>query len=101
MKKFKDLEFNIHPWTRTGVHARIDTDKNITISVAAGHGLHSIPGGVDKDEEEFKIDPTEADFSCFEVGIKDKNLPIEKQEWEIFGWQGREQIDEIIKKYSK
>lgn len=101
MKKFKDLEFNIHPWTRTGVHATIDTDKNITISIAAGHGLYSTPGGVNKDEEEFKLFPTEADFSSFEVGIKDRSLPIQEQEWEIFGWQSREEIDKIIKKHSK
>ena len=101
MIKFKDLEFNIHPWTRRGVHATVDTSKGISISVAAGHGLHSTPGGIHKDEEEFKLDPTEADFSSFEVGIKDRSLPIQEQEWEIFGWQSREEIDKILEKHSK
>ena len=52
--RFKDLKFRIHPWTKRGVHATIDTDKNISISVAAGHGFYSFPGGLDRDEKEFK-----------------------------------------------
>ena len=99
--KFKDLKFNIHPWTRRGIHATTTTDKNISISIAAGHGFYSYPGGVHKDEEEFKLDPKPSDFTSFEVGIKDRNLPIEEQEWEVFNWLGEKEINQLLKKHSK
>ena len=99
--RFKDLKFRIHPWTRRGIHATVDTDKNISISVVAGYGFYSFPGGVDRDEKEFKLNPKPSDFTSFEVAIKDRNLPIEEQEWKVFSWCGEKEINELLKKYSK
>ena len=99
--KFQDLEFNTHTWENRGVHATITTDKGYSISVAAGYGFYSTPGGIVKEKEAFKVNPKASDFVSFEVAVKDKNLPIEEQEWKILGWQREEDITQILKDYSK
>jgi hypothetical protein len=99
--RFKDLKFRIHPWTKRGIHATVETSNNISISIVAGHGFYSSPGGLHKDEEEFKLNPEVSDFTSFEVGIKDRNLPVEEQEWQVLNWQGEKEINQILKKYSK
>ena len=36
------------------------------------------------------------DVSSFEVGWIDENLPEDKQQWEVVGWQSREDINKLI-----
>ena len=99
--KFQDLEFSTHTWENRGVHATVTTDKGYSISIVAGYGFYSTPGGTSKERETFKVNPKASDFISFEVAVKDKNLPIEEQEWKILGWQGKEDITQILRDYSK
>ena len=45
--------------------------------------------------------PDSNDFSSFEVAVIDKNKPDEFQEWQVKGWQTRENINQIIRETIK
>ena len=40
------------------------------------------------------------DASSFEVAIIDENLPDDQQQWDVNGWQTREDINKLIKENS-
>jgi len=39
------------------------------------------------------------DASSFEVAIIDENLPDGEQEWDVKGWQSREDINALLSNY--
>ena len=91
MKTFKDLKFEVHPVTKKGIRASLELKPNVFISVVAGEGFYSggkngVRGPVTKLEE----------ATSFEVGIIDENLPEDQQEWNVVGWQSREDINKLI-----
>ena len=91
MKTFDDLEFKVHPVTSNGIHASLELKPNVFISVVAGEGFYS--GG--KNGVRGPITKVE-DATSFEVAIIDENLPKDQQEWEVLGWQGRDDINKLI-----
>ena len=91
MKTFDDLKFEVHPVTKKGIRATLELKPGVFISVIAGEGFYSggkngVRGPVTKVE----------DASSFEVAIIDENLPEDEQEWEVFGWQGRDDINKLM-----
>ena len=91
MKTFDDLKFELHPVTKNGIRATLELKPNVFISVVAGEGFYSggkngVRGPVTKVE----------DASSFEVAIIDENLPEDDQEWEVFGWQGKDDINKLM-----
>ena len=91
MKTFEDLKFQTHPVTKKGIQASLELKPNVFISVIAGSGFYSsskngVRGPVTKVE----------DALSFEVAIIDENLPEDQQEWEIFGWQSKEDITKLM-----
>ena len=69
---------------------------NVFMSVIAGPGFYSTPGGIGSDDSKFKNKPSVKDFSSFEVGIIDENLPEDEQQFEVTGWMGRDEINTLI-----
>jgi len=91
MKTFDDLKFEMHPVTKMGIRASLELKPGVFISVVAGEGFYSggkngVRGPVTKVK----------DATSFEVAILDENLPEEEQEWEVFGWQGRDDINKLM-----
>ena len=96
MKTFEDLKFQTHPVTKKGIQASLELKPNVFISVVAGEGFYSngktgVRGPITKVE----------DVSSFEVAIIDENLPEEEQQWDVIGWQSREDINQLIIDYSE
>ena len=90
-KTFKDLIFKSHPSTRIGIQAVLSLNENIDLSVVAGEGFYSST----KKEAKGIKHPDSNNFISFEVGIITDNKGID-----VIGWQTREDINIIIKKYS-
>jgi GH25 family lysozyme M1 (1,4-beta-N-acetylmuramidase) len=90
-KTFKDLIFKSHPSTRMGIQAVLSLNENIDLSVVAGEGFYSST----KKEAKGIKHPDSNNFISFEVGIITDNKGID-----VIGWQTREDINNIIKKYS-
>ena len=90
-KTFKDLIFKSHPSTRIGIQAVLSLNENIDLSVVAGEGFYST---IRKEAKGMEY-PDSNSFSSFEVGIITNNESID-----VIGWQSREDINNIIKKYS-
>ena len=89
---FKDLKFKKHPSTKKGILASLEIEPDIFMSVIAGEGFYSTSKkGVKAPVTDVK------DVLSFEVGIINENLPDGEQQWDIFGWQTREDINNIIK----
>ena len=90
-KTFNDLKFKTHPVTKKGIHASLELKPNVFISVVAGEGFYSggkngVRGPVTKLEE----------ATTFEVAIIDENLPDNQQEWDVVGWQTRNDINKLM-----
>tara|TARA_Y200000002_G_C22566443_1_gene614730 strand:+ start:23 stop:313 length:291 start_codon:yes stop_codon:yes gene_type:complete len=90
-KTFNDLKFKTHPVTKKGIHASLELKPNVFISVVAGEGFYSggkngVRGPVTKLEE----------ATTFEVAIIDENLPDDQQEWDVVGWQTRDDINKLM-----
>ena len=90
-KTFKDLIFKSHPSTRIGIQAVLSLNKNIDLSVVAGEGFYSST----KKEAKGIKHPDSNNFISFEVGIITNNESLD-----VIGWKSREDINNIIKKYS-
>lgn len=91
MKTFNDLKFEIHPVTKKGIRASLELKPNVFISVVAGEGFYSTS------RKGVRAECTKVeDASSFEVGIIDENLPEDQQEWEVSGWQSRDDIDKLM-----
>ena len=93
MKTFNDLKFKKHP-LGNGIQAKIEITPNIFISVIAGEGFYS----TSKDGSKKPVTKVE-DVISFEVGIIDENLSVDEQEWEVVGWQSRNDIDALLSNY--
>jgi hypothetical protein len=92
--EFKDLEFKKHSIVE-GIQATLEIKPKVFISVVAGNGMYST-GKTGHRAAVSKV----KDVSTFEVGIIDENLPEEDQQWEVMGWQTREDINKIIQEYA-
>ena len=91
MKTFDDLKFEVHPVTKKGIRASLELKPNVFISVVAGDGFYSTSRKGAR-AECTKVE----DASSFEVGIIDENSPEDQQEWEVFGWQSRDDINKLM-----
>ena len=91
MKTFDDLKFTKHKVTEKAIMASLELKPNVFISVVAGEGFYSggkngVRGPVTKLEE----------ATTFEVAIIDENLPDNQQEWDVVGWQTRNDINKLM-----
>jgi len=86
MKTFNDLEFNNHP-TGNGIQAVLNIKPDTIVSVIAGEGFYSNS----KKGNRKTVSKVEDVFS-FEVGIKRNN----DENWEVVGWQSREDINALL-----
>ena len=92
---FKDLKFKPHKVIpKKGIQATLEIKPQVFISVIAGEGFYSSG----KTGNRAAV-TNPKDVSSFEVGIVDENLPEDEQQWEVIGWQSREDIDKLIKSY--
>ena len=91
--EFKDLKFKKHSVVE-GIQATLEIKPKVFISVVAGDGMYS--NGKTGNRAAVK---KPEDVSSFEVGIIDENLPKEDQQWEVMGWQSREDINKLILEY--
>ena len=66
----------------------LDKEKEIVLSVLAGPNLYC------SGREEKMLNPTEKDFSSFEIAIIDESK--EESEFDVRGWQSREDINKLI-----
>ncbi len=90
---FKDLKFKPHKVIpKKGIQATLEIKPQVFISVIAGEGFYSSG----KTGNRAAV-TNPKDVSSFEVGIVDENLPEDEQQWEVMGWQSREDIDNILK----
>ena len=71
----------------------LDKEKEIVLSVVAGPNLYC------SGREEKMLNPTEKDFLSFEIAIIDESK--EESDFDVRGWQSREDINNIIKGYEK
>ena len=91
---FKDLKFKPHKVIpKKGVQAKLEIKPNVFLSVIAGEGFYSTAKGTGVRGTV----TSEKDVSSFEVGWIDENLPEDKQQWEVVGWQSRNDINKLIK----
>ena len=87
---FKDLKFKKHSVVK-GIQAILEIKPKVFISVVAGDGMYS-NGKTGHRAAVSKV----KDVSSFEVAIINENLPEEEQQWEVMGWQSREDINKLI-----
>jgi hypothetical protein len=92
---FKDLKFKKHSVVE-GIQATLEVKPKVFMSVVAGEGIYS-NGKTGNRAAVSKVE----DVSSFEVAIINENLPEEEQQWEVFGWMSREDINGVIKEYSE
>ena len=95
MKTFKDLVFKKHRVTKKAIMASLELKPNVFISVVAGEGMYSTSRKGAR-AECTKVE----DAASFEVAIIDENLPDDEQQWDVNGWQSRDDINKIIKENS-
>lgn len=91
MKTFKDLVFKKHKVTKKAIMASLELKPNVFISVVAGEGMYSISKKGNR-AECTKVE----DAASFEVAIIDENLPGDEQQWDVKGWQSRDDINKLI-----
>ena len=95
-KTFRNLKFRPKKYDKKCISATLELKPKVFLSVVAGPGLYSLPGGINKNRDEFDDYPDSNEFSSFEVAIIDENLDDEFQEWQVKGWQTREDINKLI-----
>ena len=95
---FRNLLFQPKKYDKKCIGATLELKPKVFISVVAGPGLYSLPGGsIDAAKRDKMPDyPDSNYFSSFEVAIIDENEPDEYQEWQINGWQSRDDINKKI-----
>ena len=89
MKTFDDLKFTKHRVTKKAIMASLELKPNVFISVVEGMYSTSRKG---VRAECTKVE----DAATFEVAIIDENLPDDEQQWDVNGWQSRDDINKII-----
>tara|TARA_R100000742_G_C4275022_1_gene95257 strand:+ start:939 stop:1229 length:291 start_codon:yes stop_codon:yes gene_type:complete len=92
MADFKNLYFREHSNTKKGIVANLTMNNGKILSVVAGPGFYSNPGGIS--ECEWKDNPHPSQFASFEVAIIDESE--ENGQMDVIGWQSREDINKII-----
>jgi hypothetical protein len=91
--EFKDLKFIPHKVIpKLGIQATLEVKPQVFVSVIAGDGFYSTAKGTGV--RGAVTDPK--DVASFEVGIIDENLPEDQQEWDVQGWQSREDINKLL-----
>ena len=70
MPEFKNLYFKQHSATKKGIVANLTMGNGKILSVVAGPGFYSTPGGISEINwlDKFKDNPHPSQFSSFEVG---------------------------------
>ena len=101
--QFRNLLFKPKKYDKKCIGATLELEPKVFLSVVAGPGLYSLPGGSvgAAKREEFPDYPDSNYFSSFEVAIIDENEPDEFQEWQVKGWQTRQDINQLINEYGK
>ena len=91
--EFKDLKFEPHKVIpKKGIQATLEVKPQVFVSVIAGDGFYSTAKGTGV--RGAVTDPK--NVSSFEVGIINENLPEDQQEWDVQGWQSREDINKLL-----
>tara|TARA_B110000459_G_scaffold180430_1_gene207137 strand:- start:17 stop:301 length:285 start_codon:yes stop_codon:yes gene_type:complete len=94
MKTFKDITFKQHKLGKGNIQGLIMLDNGIELSVVAGTGMYSAgKTGVREAVDNVK------DVSSFEVAVFDQDGEFIGGDM-VLGWQSREDINELIKKFS-
>ena len=94
MKTFKDITFKQHKLGKGNIQGLIMLDNGIELSVVAGTGMYSAgKNGVREAVDNVK------DVSSFEVAVFDQDGEFIGGDM-VLGWQSREDINELIKKFS-
>ena len=90
---FKDLKFKPHKVIpKSGIQATLEVKPQVFISVIAGDGFYSTAKGTGVRGAV----TSEKNVSTFEVGIIDESIDEDKQEWDVRGFQNREEINELL-----
>tara|TARA_B110000259_G_scaffold143572_1_gene161713 strand:+ start:1589 stop:1873 length:285 start_codon:yes stop_codon:yes gene_type:complete len=94
MKTFKDIIFKQHKVGKGSIQGLLMLDNGIELSVVAGTGMYSAgKTGVREAVDNVK------DVSSFEVAVFDQDGEFIGGDM-VLGWQSREDINELIKKFS-
>ena len=94
MKTFKDIIFKQHKLGKGNIQGLLMLDNGIELSVVAGDGMYSSgKTGVREAVDNVK------DVSSFEVAVFDQDGEFIGGDM-VLGWQSREDINELIKKFS-
>ena len=96
-KTFRALKFRPKKYDKKCIGATLELKPNVFLSVVAGPGLYSSPGNIDLNKDVFDDYPDSNDFISFECAIIDENLDDEFQEWQVKGWQTRDDINKLIR----
>ena len=92
MKTFKDVTFKQHKLGKGHIQGLLMLDNGIELSIVAGSGMYSTSkGGARSAVNNVK------DVASFEVAIINKDGEFVD---DVLGWQGREDINQIIKTLS-
>ena len=94
MKTFKDITFKQHKLGKGNIRGLLTLDNGVELSIVAGTGMYSagktgVRGPVDNVK----------DVSSFEVAIFDQDGEFIGDDM-VLGWQSREDINKLIKKFS-
>ena len=94
MKTFKDVSWKQHELGKGNIQGLLTLDNGIELSVVAGSGMYSTS------KKGVRAECTKVeDASSFEVAIINENLPDGEQEWDVKGWQSREDINVLLSNY--
>ena len=96
-KIIRNLKFRPKKYDKKCIAASLEIKPKVFLSVVGGPGMYSSPGGITKDRDQFDDYPDSNEFVSFEVAIIDENLDDEFQEWQVKGWQTRDDINKLIK----
>ena len=90
---FKDLKFIPHKVIpKSGIQATLEVKPQVFVSVIAGDGFYSTAKGTGVRGAV----TSEKNVSTFEVGIIDESVDKDKQEWDVRGFQNREEINKLL-----
>ena len=92
-KTFRNLKFRPKKYDKKCIGASMELKPNVFLSVVAGPGLYSSPGGIGADRDKFDDYPDSNEFTSFECAVLDDEF----QEWQVSGWQTREDINKLIR----
>lgn len=94
---FRNLKFRPKKYDPKCIGASMELKPGVFISVIGGPGMYSSPGGISLDRETCDDYPDSNEFTSFEVAIIDENLPDDEQQWDVKGWQSRDDINKLIR----